>query len=88
MAQTGVVIERRLCVLGASPHSHGLVDARRFEIMIPSPIDPQCRAVGCAVLDGPGMWVNQGAIAIRLWTGVDVGRSVRRRELEWVLDLS
>lgn len=39
-------------------------------------------AAGCTVLDGLGMLVNQGAIAIRLWTGVDVDRSVMRRELE------
>jgi shikimate dehydrogenase len=37
------------------------------------------------VLDGLGMLVNQGAIAIRLWTGVDVDRGVMRRELERVL---
>lgn len=39
-------------------------------------------AAGCTVLDGLGMLVNQGAIAIRLWTGVDVDRSVMRRELK------
>lgn len=44
-------------------------------------------AAGCTVLDGLGMLVNQGAIAIRLWTGVDVDRSVMRRELERVLAL-
>lgn len=42
-------------------------------------------AAGCTVLDGLGMLVNQGAIAIRLWTGVDVDRGVMRRELERVL---
>ena len=36
------------------------------------------------VLDGLGMLVNQGAIAIRLWTGVDVDRGVMRRELETI----
>jgi len=39
-------------------------------------------ATGCTVLDGLGMLVNQGAIAIRLWSGVDVDRSVMRRTLE------
>ena len=39
-------------------------------------------AAGCTVLDGLGMLVNQGAVAIRLWTGVDVDRGVMRRELE------
>jgi len=42
-------------------------------------------AAGCTVLDGLGMLVNQGAIAIRLWSGVDVDRGVMRRELERVL---
>jgi shikimate dehydrogenase len=41
-------------------------------------------AAGCTVLDGLGMLVNQGAIAIRLWTGVDVDRGVMRRELETI----
>lgn len=44
-------------------------------------------AAGCTVLDGLDMLVNQGAIAIRLWSGVDVDRSVMRRELEHVLGL-
>lgn len=39
-------------------------------------------AAGCTVLDGLGMLVNQGAIAIRLWSGVDVDRTVMRRALE------
>lgn len=39
-------------------------------------------AAGCTVLDGLGMLVNQGAIAIRLWSGVDVDRAVMRRALE------
>lgn len=39
-------------------------------------------AAGCTVLDGLGMLVNQGAIAIRLWSGVDVDRAVMRRTLE------
>ena len=42
-------------------------------------------AAGCTVLDGLGMLVNQGAVAIRLWSGVDVDRGVMRRELERVL---
>ena len=46
----------------------------------------RAEAAGCTVLDGLGMLVNQGAIAIRLWTGVDVDRSVMRRELERVLE--
>ena len=39
-------------------------------------------ARGCAVLDGLGMLVGQGAIAIRHWTGVDPDQGVMRRTLE------
>ena len=39
-------------------------------------------ARGCAVLDGLGMLVSQGAIAIRHWTGVDPDQGVMRRTLE------
>ena len=39
-------------------------------------------ARGCAVLDGLGMLVGQGAIAIRHWTGVDPDHGVMRRTLE------
>lgn len=44
-------------------------------------------AKGCKALDGLGMLVNQGAIAIRLWTGVDANRGVMRWALERVLGL-
>ena len=39
-------------------------------------------ARGCTVLDGLGMLVGQGAVAIRHWTGVDPDRAVMRRALE------
>ncbi len=42
-------------------------------------------AAGCTVLDGLGMLVHQGAIAIRLWSGVDVDRSVMRQALAGLL---
>lgn len=42
-------------------------------------------AAGCTVLDGLGMLVNQGAIAIRLWSGVHVDRSVMRQALAGLL---
>ena len=42
-------------------------------------------AAGCTVLDGLGMLVNQGAIAIRLWSGVDVDRTVMRHALAALL---
>ena len=42
-------------------------------------------ARGCRTLDGLGMLVNQGVIAIKYWTGVDVDASVMRAELARVL---
>jgi len=42
-------------------------------------------AQGCTVLDGLGMLVNQGVIAIKYWTGVDVDASVMRRTVEELL---
>lgn len=42
----------------------------------------EAEARGCTVLDGLGMLVNQGAIAIRLWSGVDADRGVMRQTLE------
>jgi shikimate dehydrogenase len=45
-------------------------------------------ARGCTVLDGLGMLVNQGVIAIRHWTGVDPDPAVMRRALEAALNLT
>jgi shikimate dehydrogenase len=39
------------------------------------------RERGLTTLDGLGMLVNQGALAIRLWTGVDPDRTVMRHRL-------
>ena len=39
-------------------------------------------AIGCTVIDGLGMLVNQGVVGIRYWTGVDVDPTVMRQELE------
>ncbi len=39
-------------------------------------------ALGCAVIDGLGMLVNQGVIGIKYWTGVDVDPVVMRAKLE------
>ena len=44
-------------------------------------------AAGCTGLDGLGMLVNQGVIAIRHWTGVDPDPAVMRRALEDALSL-
>ena len=45
-------------------------------------------ARGCTVLDGLGMLVNQGVIAIRYWTGVDPDPAVMRAALEAALSLT
>jgi shikimate dehydrogenase len=42
----------------------------------------EAEARGCTVLDGLGMLVNQGAISIRHWTGVDADAAVMRRTVE------
>lgn len=45
-------------------------------------------ARGCRVLDGLGMLVNQGAVAIRFWTGIDPDSGIMRRALEQALGLA
>jgi len=42
---------------------------------------------GCRVLDGLGMLVNQGIIAVQYWTGVEPDAAVMRRALEEALGL-
>ena len=39
-------------------------------------------ARGCRTIDGLGMLVNQGAIAVNYWTGVEPDTAVMRRKLE------
>lgn len=39
-------------------------------------------ALGCSVIDGLGMLVNQGVISIKYWSGVDVDPRVMRARLE------
>ena len=41
----------------------------------------EAEARGCVVLDGLGMLVSQGAIAIRHWTGIDADPAVMRQTL-------
>lgn len=54
--------------------------------VIPNP--PRTRLIqeaakrGCRVIDGLGMLVNQGVIAIKYWTGIDVDPDVMRAKLE------
>jgi Shikimate 5'-dehydrogenase C-terminal domain len=54
--------------------------------VIPNPPRTQlirdAEARGCIVLDGLGMLVNQGAVSIRHWTGIDPETEVMRRKLE------
>jgi len=45
-------------------------------------------ARGCRVLDGLGMLVNQGAVAIRFWMGIDPDSGIMRRALEQALGLA
>jgi shikimate dehydrogenase len=42
-------------------------------------------ARGCRTIDGLGMLVNQGALGIRLWTGIDADRAVMHATLRRVL---
>jgi len=44
-------------------------------------------ARGCTVLDGIGMLVNQGVIAVKYWTGVDVDPAVMRKAVVDALGL-
>jgi shikimate dehydrogenase len=96
-AGTGIVVNATS--IGLHPNVHDQLDLDGTTLRpgmvvadaIPNPprthLIRSAEAAGCTVLDGLGMLVNQGAIAIRLWTGVDVDRSVMRRELEQVLGL-
>ena len=42
-------------------------------------------SIGCKTIDGLGMVVNQGVLAIKYWTGVDVDANVMRKKLLEVL---
>ncbi len=46
-----------------------------------TPFLKAAQAKGCRTADGLGMLVNQGVIAIRYWTGVDVDPAVMRQTL-------
>ena len=54
--------------------------------VIPNPPDTdflqRARAAGATTLDGRGMLLDQAAINIRLWTGVDPDRAVMGRALD------
>ena len=42
----------------------------------------EAAALGCSVIDGLGMLVNQGVIGIKYWSGVNVDPRVMRARLE------
>lgn len=69
--------------------ARSLLPAMVVADVIPNP--PRTRLIGdaaangCTVLDGLGMLVEQGAIAIRHWTAVDPDRRVMRATLERLL---
>lgn len=44
-------------------------------------------ARGCKTLDGLGMLVNQGVVAVQYWTGIEPDSSIMRRALEQALGL-
>ncbi len=54
--------------------------------VIPNPPETQlikqARELGCTVLDGLGMLVNQGVIGFQLWTGIDPDPAIMRKALE------
>ena len=86
--------------IGMFPDVNGLPDIRLDSLLpgmvvadvVPNP--PVTRLLksaqerGCTALDGLGMLVNQGAINMRLWTGVDPNREVMRRTLEGLFPTS
>lgn len=60
--------------------------------IIPNPPETQlirdARQIGCTVIDGLGMLVNQGVIGIKYWTGIDVDPSVMRIKLEDIFGIT
>ena len=65
--------------------SSGLVVAD----VIPNPprtrLIREAEALGCTTLDGIGMLVEQGVVAIRLWTGLEPDAALMRRTVEELL---
>jgi len=58
--------------------------------VIPNPPETQlvkqAQELGCTVLDGLGMLVNQGVIGFQLWTGIDPDPAIMRKALEDVFE--
>jgi shikimate dehydrogenase len=89
--QTDVVIHATS--IGLYPDLDGLPDID-FATLLPTMVvadgihnPPRTKLIriaesaGCATADGLGMLVNQGAIGIKYWTGIDVDPSIMRRAL-------
>ena len=80
--------------IGMSPHADAVPDINLDSLLptmvvadvVPNPPDTvfltQARKQGSKTLDGLGMLVNQGAMSIRLWTGIDPDPAVMRHALE------
>lgn len=52
-----------------------------------TPFLQQAAAAGCRTLDGLGMLVNQGRVAVKLWTGADPDPAVMRQALHQALGI-
>lgn len=84
--------------VGLAPHGEDLIDVELESIgpgmlvadLIPNP--PETRLLreaadrGAETLDGLGMLVEQGALAIEHWTGTEPDRAVMREALEEIFD--
>ena len=60
--------------------------------VIPNPPETRlirdAREIGCTVIDGLGMLVNQGVIGIKYWSGVDADPTVMRTKLEEIFGVT
>ncbi|MFK7777112.1 MAG: shikimate dehydrogenase [Gimesia sp.] len=60
--------------------------------VIPNPPETQlirdARQIGCTVIDGLGMLVNQGVIGIKYWSGIDANPNVMRTKLEEIFGVT
>jgi shikimate dehydrogenase len=91
-AETDIVVNATS--IGLFPHIDGRLNIDLGSLLpgmvvadiIPNP--PQTALLkdagegGCTILDGLDMLVNQGAISVQHWTGVEADRAVMRRTLE------
>ena len=86
MGAVNCVVRRGEAMIGEN------TDGKGFLKSLETVIDPRGKAVvlfgaggaarGCVVLDGLGMLVNQGMVAVEYWTGVEPDGEVMRMALE------